>query len=232
MKSKKSSLSVAFSFLWWLANGQAPSLANTPVLRYENDSINKYTLYNGRIYNPEKPAVAGHPYFESSNPQPTSLRYRDRDLTCVALYNIVDDILVSVYGKQLIELNYENLTEFSFSNHRFVWLMTKQSNLLQDAEGFFELLYDGKTRFYAKRRKYVAEQLSGNYVKKEFVEKDRYYIFRDGKFIPVKNKSSLLDAFADKKKILRKSAKSERLDFKRDWEKSVCRICLHYDHAE
>jgi hypothetical protein len=208
------------------------SAGSNPLVIYDSAFINEYTMYNGRVYTPEKSSVLGHPFFESQDFQPALLKYRDLDLKCPLQYNIYAGQVLTHRNGVLIELSRENLKEFSFQNHRFVWVKEDQRNSLLDTDSFFELLYDGNIRFYSKRRKFIEEQVQGDYVKKVYVELDRYIIYRNGTLMPIKNKSSLLEVLSDKKKVLKEKIKSNRLDLKRKWEASVQQVCWYYDHAQ
>ncbi|HYC84983.1 MAG TPA: hypothetical protein VEB86_07165 [Chryseosolibacter sp.] len=94
--------------------------------------------------------------------------------------------------------------------------------------GFYQVLYDGKTKVISLRQKLVQERVEQNKIQFDYYEKRRYYVLHGGKFIPVKSRKALISLLADRKAELKAHVKNNRVVFK-NLELALPGIAMHYD---
>jgi hypothetical protein len=82
-----------------------------------------------------------------------------------------------------------------------------------------------------KRHKEKKEQITQGEVQVEFTEIDRLYILKQGLYIPVKTKSSVLEAFNDRKSDVRKYIRKNKINFRKQREKAIARVVSFYDES-
>src|SRR5688572_3134930 len=96
-------------------------------------------------------------------------------------------------------------------------------------ESFYDLLYDGSAKLYAKRSKTYAENLETRMVIPRFDEHTRYFIMKDGLYKNVKSKSGALQIYADHKQDIKSFIRKNKIGFKKNKEKALIRIAEYYD---
>jgi hypothetical protein len=147
------------------------------------------------------------------------------------LYDIVlEEVVVEHFNKYYkIILPKQRVTHFSLLNHTFQWINTDSLQKPVLSTGFYENLYEGKVKLLAKRTKIMEESIDAGRVEKEFIQINRFFIAKDNKYYPVKNKKSVLKVFDEHKKEIRKYFRSLRINFKEDREAAIVKMTQHYD---
>jgi len=145
------------------------------------------------------------------------------------MYDLVlDKLIVSqVQSYAEIELISEKIARFTILNHSFIHLGPSSAANIDD--GFYELLYDGTVKLFAKRKKVIEESIEGNKVVSEVSSADRYFIYKDNFYTPVKKLSSVLAVLKDKE--LKSYSKKNNLNFRKNLEASLLLLVSHYDQA-
>lgn len=176
----------------------------------------------------------GHPYFESDDWVEGSVHY-DGDLYegVAILYDLLQEkvVIEHPYAGLKLELISEKINYFSLSGHRFVRLDADTMKNSPIHTGFYDVLYDGRVKLYAKRRKEKKEQIVQTELQVQFLKSDRIYILKQGLYIPVKTKSSLLDVFNDRKSDLRKYIRKNKINFRKHREDAITRVVSFYDES-
>lgn len=207
-----------------LAQETGPPASGPAVDLYRKATAASAAFYNGKEYTIAEFRPTGHQFFESMDWQPATLVFDGGLYTDVPMvYDIYRDLVVVRYssGYQRLILPGTGISSFQIGTHRFV-------RLEKDIRpGFYEILYDGKTPVYCKRMKDRQEDLSEQRVNIIYSEKHAYYVRKDGKYIPVKNRRTILDAFPEKKRELRKLMR--RMPFREQWEESLTQVVSQYD---
>ena len=98
--------------------------------------------------------------------------------------------------------------------------------------GFYDVLYDGAAKFYARRTKEVEIKIENGLRKKIFVVKNRYFIFRDKAFLPVSSKSSVLDAFEDQRAGIKSEMANIKMPYRKNRELIISRLAKAYDELK
>jgi hypothetical protein len=186
-------------------------------------------LYNGIEYVNYDSQIDGHQFFESPVLEEGSVRYNGilyRNVPMV--YDIMKDELAieHFYKYYKISLISERISQFSLLNHTFVRLVTNnQANI---RTGFYEKLYDGQVKVLAKRSKIMDEEIVHQRVKRRFVQKDRYYVYKDKAYYEVKNKKGAIRILKDRKKEIRKFLQQHQAQFT-TLEQALVGISQFYD---
>jgi hypothetical protein len=178
----------------------------------------------------------GHPYFLSDDWIDGSIEYdgglhdnisMQYDLTTD---KIVIDHPISHFKMELIS---EKVTSFKLLDHTFIRLSPgTDSTKISIRPGFYELLYDGKVKVYAKQKKLRREVFESNVIKSIFDQKSQYYIWMDNVYYPVKGKGSVLNTFYKKKSALKKHLSKNKINFKKDTGLAIAKSAEFYDALE
>ena len=175
----------------------------------------------------------GHPYFISDDWEYGTINYDKQVYHNVdIMYNIVRDkvIIDQPQGHFKLELIDEHLASFTLQGHNFVRLVKDSTADIRT--GYYDLLYDGKTKVYAKRRKEIQENLSSRTVISEYNERDIYYIYKNGKYFTVRSKPAVLKVFVERKTMLRKHLSKLKIRFKKNKDLVLVESAKFYDESE
>ncbi len=119
------------------------------------------------------------------------------------------------------------MQQFTILGHTFVRLVRDDKNKI--SEGFYDQLYNGKSKVYAKYSKTYRETLQAPKVIPSFDESVRYYVVKDGNFHVVKTKGSVLQVLRDRKSELKNFLRKNRIRYNDDREKAIVRLTEFYD---
>jgi hypothetical protein len=185
-------------------------------------------LYNGSDYVIYLPENEEHPYFQSDDWVDGSVVYWGELYENVPLmYDLQTDQLVTEHNRgNPIKLLAEKIESFSMAGHTFVRLERDSSKI---AEGFYDLLYNGETKVYAKYNKTFQETIDNRDITPHFDESTRFYIFNHGVFNVVKKKGSVLQVFEDQKQAVKDFIRKNHVRFKDDRGKSFAHVAAFYD---
>src|SRR6185295_14963170 len=167
-----------------------------------------------------------HPYL-IDDWEDGSIFYDGELFSDVALmYDISDDkVIIEHYSsREKIQLIVSKVSWFTLKKRRFVRLEGPT------VKGFYEELYDGPTKVYAKWEKTLQKSISGNAIHMYFDEKLFTYIYKDHIFYPVKTKKSILTVLADHKSELNKFIGKNKIGFRTDRGKNIARVTEYYDN--
>jgi len=189
-------------------------------------------LLNGVAYATNAPSyVRGHPFFQSSDPQPGTLRYDGQSFADVELLyeQVLDQVLL--YGPAQagpMQLIRQKVQEFELAGHRFVRLPADSAGVL--TEGFYDLVVDGPAQFLVRRTKKLEAATGGYDLKGGYEEKTAFFVQRQGRFYEVSSLRQTLGALADKKPEMQAYARRSRLGFAVDSrETSIAELVKQYN---
>ena len=186
-------------------------------------------LYNGSDYIIYIPRNEEHPYFEVDDWAYGSVEYWNELYENIPLmYDINTDQIITEHNRgNPIKLLPEKVQSFTILDHEFVRLSPDNKNNI--TPGFYDRLYDGETKVYARHLKIYRETLNAKEVIPKYDANTRYYVFKDGVYNLVKSKSSVLKVLADKKPELKSFIRKNSVHFKSNRSESIVRIATHYD---
>lgn len=205
---------------------------------YTNSIASNSHLLNGTQY---KETIIhnydiGYPYFLTDDwIDSASIDYDGQVYQNISLmYDIVRDkiILDHPFSHFSIQLINEKIKSFKLTSHTFVFLKEDSSQTATIRAGFYDLLYNGTVKLYARRKKEINSIVEAPLVKTEFVDKNQFFVYKNGNYFPVKTRSSILKLFSDRKSPLRKYIKKEKLNFHKDRDVALTKSVKFYDESE
>lgn len=137
----------------------------------ENSSLFNGTEYVGYVARP-----AGHPFFETQNMVPANVYYDGvlfHDIPI--LYDLVNDqLIIDNHSKtRRIILNSEKVTYFEIGDHFFIRPQTDSAGGNAPG-GFYERLYNGRTKVLVKRKKQVNTITSSEGIRESYDQYNYY----------------------------------------------------------
>jgi len=183
-------------------------------------------LYNGSDFDRYEPLKEEHPYLYSDDWMAGSvvydgIRYENLSLQYDIRY---DEVILEYFNGISIRLVKVKVQSFTLEQHTFVHLSDPQVG-----DGYYELLYDGTTKVYAKHLKLFQETAADHKIERWFVEKTRYYVWSQGTYHTITSKKTLLGVFGDKKKELNQFASRNKLSFGKNKASFITRVAEQYD---
>jgi ribosomal protein L21E len=182
-------------------------------------------VYNGGQYMEYRPQEDEHPYLTPDWIY-GDVEYGGEHYKSVSLlYDLSVDELITMHTHgNAIQMIQRKVKSFQLGDRTFVRINNDQIK-----EGFYERLYDGKVKFYARRQKSLYVKASGNVLRNMFESYDYYYLLKDGRFHSFKSRGSLLRLLSDHKAELKKFARETKMNYRSDREGSAVRILGYYD---
>lgn len=186
-------------------------------------------LYNGSDYVIYISRDEEHPYFQIDDWTFGSVVYWGELYENVPLmYDLRADQIVAEHNRgNPIKLLPEKVQGFTILDHTFVRLNKDAQNKI--SEGFYDRLYDGASKVYAKHIKVYRENIIGREIIPEFEENTKYYVVKNGLFNTIKSKKSLLQVFEDHKQELRSFIRKNHIRFNENRKEAIVRITEFYD---
>jgi len=231
---------IIFFFVLLSSQGFSQSLADTSFLAASIASTkNVYLdfiqgnahLYNGTEHKTYQSVNEEHPYFISDDWVVGSIVYdNELNVNVPMMYDLKNDKVVIDHfsSRNKIELVSKKISKFNVQGHTFVALKPDSANA-QIQEGFYDQLYKGSIRVYARRTKQYEERIEANVLIPSFTEKNKYFLLKDGKYFPVNSKATALDALNDKRKILKQYLSKSGVQYKKQKEKWLVMLAGYYD---
>jgi hypothetical protein len=208
----------------------AVSIANAKKAYQEFIKGNAH-LYNGTEHKIYQSLNDEHPYFISDDWALGSIVY-DNEINenVPMMYDLRNDKVVIDHfsSGNRIELVSKKISEFNLHGRHFVTLKPDSVNK-EIEEGFYDQLYKGNISIYAKRTKLFEERIQANVLIRSFTEKNRYFLFKDGKYLSVNSKSAALEALSDKRKELKQQMSKSKIRYKKEKEKWLVTLAGFYD---
>ena len=187
-------------------------------------------LYTGSEYVDYDHRMTGNPYFASLYFTNGAIVYDDILYNNIQMfYDILnDDVVIKNYNDTALLLSKEKVSSFSYAGHNFIKIIP-DSATAEIKPGYYEVLYNGNTKLFAKRKKEIKEKIELQYSETTFTEHDQYYILKKDIFYQVSDKNAALDVMKDRKKELSKFIHANKLKFTRNFEASLLKTVAYYN---
>lgn len=202
-----------------------------PVALYYDSLGEQSPLFNGREYVDYAGTIQkGHPFFGTTEFSKGVIHYDGMVYReAMILFDIIKEkVLIQHYNNIFrIDLPVEKITEFILPNHHFVKLYPDSAGIL--SEGFYEILYQGSTRLYVKRKKEIRVDRNGTDILNVVDEVDVFYILKQGRYHAVRTQGSLLRVLSDKRDAIRQHLKRNGIKFRHDRQLAVVTAIQFYD---
>ena len=188
-------------------------------------------IYNGCEYQFDRINV-GHAFFNTA-------RFTRGNIVCddilypeiPMLYDIVKDILVIQGLNQILitSLASNRVSQFTCFGYTFLRNSGNFPNGSALEPGFYQRLYNGKIKVWAKNKKTIDEVTDFGYqLKRVAVEKNRYYIEKGGTYFEIDGKQSTLNVLQDKKREIHHFIIKKKINFRKDFKSALVQIVGHY----
>jgi hypothetical protein len=201
------------------------------ITNFYDENLGENTrLYNGiEVIDPfQRKVIEGFPYFAIDDWQEGSIFYDDQ------LYENIP-LLFDVYQNRVlvdhprshakIELISEKIKYFTVSDKYFVQLESPIA-------GFYQELYGGEIKIYARHYKTIQEKIEAKSMITEFISKRKLYILRDGTYYTITTKKSALNVLKENKNELNKLLSQEKISFKKNKEYALARMGHYFDQLK
>jgi len=225
------------------AHAQLPEYYSQKILLEDQiDRLNKYRellhpseieYINGKLHYPYANKFV-HPFFKDNLWKSGEVWIGTEKYNLGAVkYDIVSDYLVLLYFQKStayqIYFNREVLKQFSIDDHYFKYL-DNPGNLSEKKiePGYYELLYDGKTKFFVRWEKTKALFESQNDL--GYTQKVQYFLYKEGEFFKIIRNVNLFKALEDHKHEIRAYIRKNRVSIKTDNPSSVISLLEYYDN--
>ena len=182
-------------------------------------------LYNGSEYI-EYYSIAGeHPYYEADWSDGVVFYDGEQYEHTPLLFDLsIDKLITENSNGRPLQLISEKIKYFILDGHTHVYL--PEDKIIK---GFYDLLYNGEIKIYARRKKTLQKNISGTELEIKFKETVRYYICKNENYILIRNKKDAFSALLDQKTELKRFVRENRLRFKPNLEVALTRMAQFYD---
>lgn len=204
----------------------------SPLALYQSATRYSPHLYNGPRYHIYDSRSKEHQFFESEDWQAGSVYYDGQRYRNISLlFDIFKGYVVVRHPERsgLVQLQSERIGEFTIADNRFVRIEKNEEKGVDIPTGFYQLLYDGKTRVLARRVKERQEQIENNKITVYFPPKNFFYIKKDGVYHIIRSKKAALSLFSEHKSTLRKSLRENRINFRKSRDLALIQMATQYD---
>jgi hypothetical protein len=227
--------------LFYFITSFSQSINNDSLTDLQQENVinlyNRYTdgnapIYNGSEYIDFTSKLEGDPFF-AANDNPygwisfEGIKYQP----LLMQYDITRDEVVILFPDSIsrVVLHNEFIDSFYLARHTFIRLKENQEQNLANT-GFYDLLYNGKVRLFARRVKTMEDDIKSNVAGKVFFISNRYYLFRNGLYYLIDNKKDVFRFMGDKSHQIKLLMRQDHLKFHRiDFESVLTKVIALYD---
>jgi hypothetical protein len=213
-------ISIINIFIVTCSSGKCPANTGLPGLYASQDdtlSDNQF-FFNGRIWRNYYSMVEEDQFLFSKEFLPGTVIMRGRTYPDVMiLYDIYKDEILTPYKPVgILQLNKEMVDSFSiiFQNKKYSFARIQDSTA-SGLNGYFNVLYNGKTKLIVKYLKKI-EKLEAKGENDKFYQLTRIYLIKDDLVYPVTGKNDLIKAYNENKKLVRDFIKKNHLMISKD----------------
>lgn len=197
------------------------------VERYIEKAGNQALLYTGELEPQYLNRLEGHPYLDTKE-------YRTGTLAFDGIIYPGVDMRLNVHIGCLVVLSPDRRLNLIVPSDRIgfarfpgydCFYMAPQGEKGALPEGFYVRLHDGDVSLWKRTEKGLEERREELTLTNFFVERNAYYICKEGLFYPVNSKRELLKLFKGQDDLLNRYIKEQRLSFSRgERERTLMRI--------
>ena len=205
--------------------------ASYPETQYKQATALSQNLYNGRVYYLYDPRSEEHQFYVDRKWEKGSVYYDGQRFDSIPMmYDIVRDELVirSLVGDYML-LQSDRVKYFDLMDHHFDRMITGKDISSGMRTGFYDLIYEGKTRTIVRRKKERQEKILEKKIIALFPQKDLYYIFQGGMYHQVRSKKSVLALFPEKSRELKKALRDQHIKYRKNREAAIATMVARYD---
>ncbi|MDD4515269.1 hypothetical protein [Massilibacteroides sp.] len=188
-------------------------------------------LFTGKEQTKYPSTFENHPFYLQKEPLSGFLSYDGVDYPVVGLrWNNHTDELMAISSDQRynIVLVASRLKEARFKGNRLYYINSAEVSGIP-VSGYFLKLYDKEYQVWAKPIALLNNKHEGQQLINYFSFKTLFYLQKGNTFYVVKNSSSVVHLFPDKKKELKQFVKRQKLNFRSSPEKAFTAMVQEYE---
>jgi hypothetical protein len=188
------------------------------------------TIYNGIEHLGYSASIEGIAYLETAEWQKGTIVYRDQPYQDVFLkYDLVRDevILRHFNGFTGVTLFTPRIHAFTMEGSRFVNLPANNGK----PGGIYQEILTGTISMYVKRSKKIDETLLPGRVERKIIQKNSFYLIKDGVLHTIRNEKDVMDLVKDKKAQVRSHFKGRGLKFRKNPEAYLITVVSYYNQS-
>lgn len=199
---------------------------------YMDDQL---SVFNGWEYKDYDRFIEGDQFFLTNEAVEGSVTYDGVTYPNLQIrYDIANDVVVLRHPSQSgyisdVQIPGNRISSFSILEHDFIRIESDSITDTNLSSGFYDLIHDSEYKVLAKRIKSLVESAGISNVEKEFIYKERFYVFKDGEYYPIRGRRSFLKIFPERKKEIRRFMRRNNLRFSEDKEKAIKGASHYYD---
>lgn len=208
------------------------NVPETPLLLYRAATKDAQNLYNGRQYHIYDAREEEHQFFFDRKFEKGAVFYDGQRYDSIPMmYDIVRDELVIRHanGFETILLQSARVGFFTVHNHTYLQLKSGNEIGTGMKTGFYDLVYDGKSKTLVRRTKQRQEKINERKVIALFPQKNFFYVYANGKYNDVHSRKAVLSLFPERKSELRKALREQNIKFRKDRERAIVTMVARYD---
>lgn len=188
-------------------------------------------LYNGSEYIDYDHRITGNPFFAALNFTNGNILYDGIEYSNVQLlYDILhDDVVIKNYNGTPLILVKEKVSDFNMSGFYFKYLTPDSLTSGLGVSGYYQVLYDSNTKFFARHKKVHIEKITPMYSDSYFEEHTAHYIFKNNRYYAVSDERSVMKILHDHKNELKKFVRQNNFNFNKNFEAATAKTLAYYD---
>ena len=206
-----------------------------------DDNINSYlkavnnyaVIYTGKeepVYNVR---TLNHPYLDTYEFRIGELSYEGRVYkdAMLRLNHDIGELIIMNPNKTLSIIVPKDRLDYAIIDSLYIlYHKPVSADGMELQEGFYVRTYKGDHEIWRRETCFLNTNIKDHELEYFFEKKLRIYIYKDGVYNLVKNKGSLLNFFASKKKELKKYIKQNGLSFNKDPDMVIVYVTRYYDN--
>ncbi len=201
---------------------------------YDNYFGKNLSLYTGKQYNDKYGQIGDHQFFMDDYWEQGSIVYGGQFYDSIYLkFDIFNDVVLVEYFSDkgltmTLMLHSPMISSFTLQGHGFVRIETDSAAPIKT--GFYDQLFVGSNlSLYARRQKEIVRTSGSNTLKDDFVQKDKYFLLKDGIYYPVNKRGSVVHVLEDHKKEVKHFMKSNRLYYRTEKDRDLTVVARYYE---
>lgn len=197
---------------------------------YKQSAGDQSRLYNGSQYGGYTFSFTnGHAFFKYDRPGMGAVLYDGVLYQDIALqFDEVQEVLIADSSRRIQLLN-DRVERFTLFDNEFVRIVRDAVLAGPLKTGYYNVLYEGKSRLLKREEKFIREDVSTGTMLR-FIETHTYYFLEiNNKFLPIKSRKEIIGIFAGRKKEIKQYIRKNRLSYKHDRDNMLVKLTAYYD---
>jgi hypothetical protein len=201
---------------------------------YDKGRGNQLAVFNGLQHYPYSASIEGIAYYPVDEWKKGSVVFSGILYEDIFMkYDVVKDELIvtpNYDGGLFIALYSPRVKEFSFGGRKFV-RMTREMTDGALAEGFYQELSKGKVTAYQRTQKFIEEKVDITGISRWFEEKTRYFMLKEGKYKPIRNKNDLTNLLKEHRREVTQAMSRLNLKYRKNVQQNIIAATDAYNQS-